>query len=43
MCSHGFAGNNIPDSAIDPDVTITRTALTDRVVDGHKGYTYMRL
>ena len=43
VCSQGLAGNNIPDSAIDPDVTITLSALTDMVVYGHKGYTYMRL
>lgn len=43
VCSQGLAGANIPDSAIDPDVTITLSALTDMVVYGHKGYTYMRL
>jgi intracellular sulfur oxidation DsrE/DsrF family protein len=43
ICSQGMAENNIPDGAIDPDVTITLSALTDMVVYGHKGYTYMRL
>lgn len=43
VCSQGLAENNIPDGAIDPDVTITLSALTDMVVYGHKGYTYMRL
>ena len=43
VCSQGLAENHIPDSAIDPDVTITLSALTDMVVYGHKGYTYMRL
>jgi len=43
VCSQGLAGNNIPDSAIDPDVTITLSALTDMVVYGQKGYVYMRL
>ena len=43
VCSQGLAENSIPDSAIDPDVTITLSALTDMAVYGHKGYTYMRL
>lgn len=43
VCSQGLAENNIPDNAIDPDLTITLLALTDNVVYGHKGYTYMRL
>lgn len=43
VCSQGLAENNIPDGAIDPDVTITLSALTDMVVYGHKGYSYMRL
>ena len=43
VCSQGLAENHIPDSAIDPGVTITLSALTDMVVYGHKGYTYMRL
>lgn len=43
VCSQGLAGSNIPDSAIDPDVTITLSALTDMVVYGQKGYVYMRL
>ena len=43
VCSQGMAENHIPDNAIDPAVTITLSALTDMVVYGHKGYTYMRL
>lgn len=43
VCSQGLATNHIDDSAIDPAVTITLSALTDMVVYGHKGYTYMRL
>lgn len=43
VCSQGMAENHIPDGAIDPDVTITLSALTDMVVYGHKGYIYMRL
>lgn len=43
VCSQGMASNNIPDNAIDPAVSITLSALTDMVVYGHKGYTYMRL
>lgn len=43
VCSQALAENNIPDGAIDPDVTITLSALTDMVVYGHMGYSYMRL
>ncbi|MGH8428258.1 MAG: DsrE family protein [Gammaproteobacteria bacterium] len=43
VCSQALAGQHIPDSAIDPAVTITLSALTDMAVYGHEGYTYMRL
>jgi hypothetical protein len=33
----------LPDSAVVPDVTVTLSALTDVVVYGQKGYSYMEL
>lgn len=43
ICSQALAENKLPDSAVDPDVTITLSALTDMVVFGQKGYIYMQL
>ena len=43
ICNQGMAENHIPGGTIDPDVTITLSALTDMAVYGDKGYTYMRL
>ncbi|MDE2344890.1 MAG: DsrE family protein, partial [Gammaproteobacteria bacterium] len=43
VCGQALAENHLPDSAIDPDVTITLSALMDAVVYGQKGYIYMRL
>ncbi len=43
MCSQALAEFKLPDSALDPDVTITLSALTDAVVYGQKGYIYMQL
>lgn len=43
MCSQAMAEFKLPDSALDPDVTITLSALTDAVVYGQKGYIYMQL
>jgi len=43
ICSQALAENGIPDSIVDPDVTITLSALTDMVVYGQKGYIYMQL
>ncbi len=43
VCSQALAENNLPDGAVDPDVTITLSALTDVVVYGQKGYIYMQL
>lgn len=43
ICSQALAENGIPDKAVDPDVTITLSALTDAVVYGQKGYIYMQL
>lgn len=43
ICSQALAEHGLPDSAIDPDVTITLSALTDPVVYGERGYIYMQL
>ncbi|MGA9854661.1 MAG: DsrE family protein [Gammaproteobacteria bacterium] len=43
VCSQALAENNLPDSAVDPDATITLSALSDMVVYGQKGYIYMQL
>lgn len=43
VCSQALAEHDLPDSAVDPDVTISLSALTDPVVYGQKGYIYMRL
>ena len=43
VCSQALAENNLPDNAVDPDVTITLSALSDMVVYGQKGYIYMQL
>lgn len=43
VCSQALAGLGLPDKAIDPAVTVTLSALTDSIVFGHRGYTYMQL
>ncbi|HKK45112.1 MAG TPA: DsrE family protein, partial [Balneolaceae bacterium] len=43
ICSQALAEHGMPDKIVDPDVTITLSALTDAVVYGQKGYTYMQL
>lgn len=43
ICSQAMAGMGLKDGDIDPSVTISLSALTDPVVYGHEGYTYMRL
>lgn len=43
ICSQALAGAGVLDSEIDPAVTITLSALTDPVVYGQQGYTYMQL
>ena len=43
VCSQALAGQGLPDSAVDPSITVTLSALTDPVVYGQRGYTYMRL
>jgi len=43
ICSQALAEFNLPDNVVDPDVTITLSALTDAVIYGQKGYIYMQL
>jgi len=43
ICSQAMAELGLKDSDIDPSVTITLSALTDPVIYGHRGYTFMQL
>lgn len=43
VCSQALAEFNLPDNVVDPDVTITLSALTDVVIYGQRGYIYMQL
>ncbi|RAP57540.1 DsrE family protein [Oleiagrimonas sp. MCCC 1A03011] len=43
ICSQAMAGHGIKDDQIDSAVTITLSALTDTVIYGHRGYSYMQL
>lgn len=43
VCSQALAGQGLADSAVDPSITVTLSALTDPVVYGQRGYTYMQL
>lgn len=43
VCAQALASENLPDSAVVPEVTITLSALTDMVVYGQKGYTQVEL
>lgn len=43
ICSQALAELDLPDRAVDPDVTITLSALTDSVIYGQRGYIYMQL
>ncbi len=43
VCSQALAGHGLADSAVDPDVTITLSALTDQVIYGQRHYSYMQL
>jgi len=38
-----MAGHKLPDSAISPDVEISLSALTDFLIYGHDGYSFMQL
>jgi intracellular sulfur oxidation DsrE/DsrF family protein len=43
VCGQALAMEKLPDSAVVPDVTVTLSALTDTVVYGQKGYSYLEL
>lgn len=43
VCAQALASENLPDSAVVPEVTVTLSALTDMVVYGQKGYTQVEL
>ena len=43
VCSQAMAGQGLKDSDVDPSVTVTLSAVTDSVVYGQRGYTFMQL
>jgi intracellular sulfur oxidation DsrE/DsrF family protein len=43
VCSQALAGQGLVDSAVDPDVTVSLSGVTDPVIYGQRGYSYMRL
>ncbi len=43
VCAQALAENRWPDSDVSPDVTVTLSALTDFVVYGQRGYSYLQL
>lgn len=43
VCAQALAENNWTDTDVTPDVTVTLSALTDFVVYGHRGYSFMQL
>lgn len=43
VCSQAMAGMGLKDGDIDPSVTITLSGLTDPVIYGQRGYTFMQL
>jgi intracellular sulfur oxidation DsrE/DsrF family protein len=43
VCSQALAGMKVADRAVSPDVTVTLSALTDAVIYGQRGYSYMQL
>lgn len=43
VCSQALAGMGVADREVSPDVTVTLSALTDAVVYGQRGYSYMQL
>lgn len=43
VCAQALAENDLPDGDVSPDVTVTLSALTDFVVFGQRGYSYMQL
>jgi intracellular sulfur oxidation DsrE/DsrF family protein len=43
VCGQAMAENGLVDSDVGPDITVSLSALTDFVVYGHRGYSYMQL
>jgi intracellular sulfur oxidation DsrE/DsrF family protein len=43
VCSQAMAEMGLKDSDIGPDITISLSALSDFVIYGHRGYSYMQL
>lgn len=43
ICSQAMAGLGVKDSEVDPSVTITLSGLTDPVVYGQRGYSFVQL
>lgn len=43
VCSQALAGQGLADSAVDPAVTVSLSGVTDPVIYGQRGYSYMRL
>jgi intracellular sulfur oxidation DsrE/DsrF family protein len=43
VCAQALAENGWPDSDVSPDVSVTLSALTDFVVYGQRGYSYLQL
>jgi intracellular sulfur oxidation DsrE/DsrF family protein len=43
VCGQALAENGFQDSDVNPDVTVSLSALTDFVVYGQRGYSYMQL
>lgn len=40
--SQALAGQGLLDSAVDPDVTVSLSGVTDPVIHGQRGYSYMQ-
>ncbi|MEO8778674.1 MAG: DsrE family protein [Rhodanobacter sp.] len=43
VCGQALAESGLVDSDVGPDITVSLSALTDFVVYGHRGYSYMQL
>lgn len=43
VCGQALAESGMVDSDVGPDITVSLSALTDFVVYGHRGYSYMQL
>jgi len=43
VCGQALSDNGYPDDAVNPDVTITLSALSDLAIYGNRGYAFERL